>query len=99
MVYARRPLVSRLKLRRWGISRILVAPQFMPYPEPSSLAISVACHPMEEEGDITNEGVQWGIVKQESGVTLGRLAFTKMPLLNVRAEDKPSALMLLPPET
>jgi hypothetical protein len=71
MVYAIMPLVSRLKLRRWGISRVPVAPHFMPYPGFSSLAISAACHPMEEEGDITNEEVQWDIVKQESGATPG----------------------------
>jgi hypothetical protein len=71
----------------------------MPYPGFSSLAISVACHPMEEEGDITNEEVQWGIVKQESGATPGRLTFTKMPLLNIRAEDKYFGSYGAPPKT
>jgi hypothetical protein len=70
----------------------------MPHPGSSSLAISVACHLMEEGGDITNEEIQWGVVKQKSGGTPGRLAFTKKPILNVSAEGKYfSARVPLPP--
>jgi hypothetical protein len=87
-MYLIMPLVSRFKLHRWWFASVPVAPPSMPHPGASSRAISVACHPNEEEGDISSEEIQWGVVKQRSGETPGRLAFTKLSTLDVSAEDK-----------
>jgi len=87
-LYIITPLVSRFKLEGWRISQMSVAPPSMPYPGNSSLAISVACHPMEQEGNIAEAKLQWGVVKQKSENTPGRLAFTKLPTLEMHTDDK-----------
>jgi len=71
------PAIGYVKITKWKISRRPFAPQYMPHPGVSSVVVSVACHPLASEGDISREEIQWGVVEQARGDRPGRLAFTK----------------------
>ena len=50
----------------------------MPYPGSKSLVVSLACNSAIDEGDISTERIQWGVVRESgSSEEAGHCSFSK----------------------
>jgi len=56
----------------------------MPYPGSKSLVVSLACHSAIDEGNISTESIQWGVVRESgSSEEAGYCSFSKEVVIRV----------------
>jgi hypothetical protein len=59
------PKIVGLKSRAADIETRPLRHPCMPYPATNSLVISAACHSLSEEGDISQDRIKWGVVRED----------------------------------